>query len=197
MASPEDRIQAVSARGQAYPRPTSPHGLILAKEQALTILKPLLAALDRIATALEQLAPALTQATREAHMSGHLRWTGPLGPSKEDDVGSVRFHGSFDASDESIDSDQVWFVAAFAYKGQTDPKIALRMGDRDQVISKALEDLPYNPHLLMWPIPDDAEWVWNEENTRTESYKDPIPPSTSEFLDHENCSYCDAAKRGT
>ena len=33
----------------------------------MTRLRPLIAALDRIATALEQLAPALTQATREQH----------------------------------------------------------------------------------------------------------------------------------
>lgn len=39
----------------------------------MTRLRPLLAALDRIATALEQLAPALTQATREQHQASHKR----------------------------------------------------------------------------------------------------------------------------
>ncbi len=34
-------------------------------------MKALVAALNRIATALEQLVPALTQATREARMSGY------------------------------------------------------------------------------------------------------------------------------
>lgn len=39
----------------------------------MTPLKPLFAALDRIATALEQLAPAVTQATRETHQVSHGR----------------------------------------------------------------------------------------------------------------------------